>query len=551
MKRLIPVLIIVVLTMSAFATGTGEEPGQSEVGSKVAIPDSFEYAVLPGRITEEPITLKMTRWGFTDIRPPAEEVWMWQRYEELTGIKVEWQEIPRTEANAKKNLLMAAGDLPDAFYNYLFTTDEIFSYGFQGLFIPLNDLIDNYGPALRRFFHEQPEVEKAITMADGSIYSLPHVRPGVLPNSLRFYLNENWLNRLGLEVPQTIDELTQVLMRFKEEDANGNGDPNDEYPYHFRTGLIASYEFQFLGSYGLGNRGQQANNQHIDLGPDGNVRFWPMDDRYRELWAQFNEWWENGLFHPEVFTGITQARWVADASSDLIGFFSWVQPNIIGAKVVDDFIGFSTLEGPHGDRKFTWLSPTVRATSAFMITNQNEYPEETIHWIDFFYSDEGTIFGAFGEEGVTFTRDTEGTVTLVDEIVNYEGGPQRGSFQKLEHNWGGNKPFKEPLEPIRLRAWGISPQDRFRLAEWNDYEGYLCEEYWPTFNPTIEESQELSAFTSDINTYIEEMRVKFITGELDIDSDDDWNIYLTTLKRMGVDRYIEIKQAQYDRYRGK
>ena len=67
---------------------------------------------------------------------------------------------------------------------------------------------------------------------------------------------------------------------------------------------------------------------------------------------------------------------------------------------------------------------------------------------------------------------------------------------------------------------------------------------------TVDENSERSSIMSNVNTYISEMRLKFITGAVKLD-DASWNEYIAKLDSYGLNRAIEITQAAYDRYLGK
>lgn len=69
-----------------------------------------------------------------------------------------------------------------------------------------------------------------VTNPDGHIYTLPGKKPLRPKGCDTPFINKAWLDRLGLEIPTTVDEWYEVLKAFKEQDANGNGDPNDEIP---------------------------------------------------------------------------------------------------------------------------------------------------------------------------------------------------------------------------------------------------------------------------------------------------------------------------------
>ncbi|WP_232313111.1 extracellular solute-binding protein [Paenibacillus sp. P22] len=214
---------------------------------------------------EGKITLKMARDSFTDVHPASKDLWMWKKYEEKTGIHIEWEEIPGESSAERKNVMLASGKLPDAFYQTGFSSSELVKYGEQGLFLPLEDLIEQHAPNLKQWFEKNPEVKKAITMPDGHIYSLPYIDTALPYRSIRLYINKTWLDNLGLQVPKTTDELQAALKAFKEKDANGNGDPNDEMGWVMPTGFInGMFERQLYGSFGMGNGGVQGGGK-LDL----------------------------------------------------------------------------------------------------------------------------------------------------------------------------------------------------------------------------------------------------------------------------------------------
>jgi putative aldouronate transport system substrate-binding protein len=385
MKKGIMFILVLMILLSLVFSGCGKQPADTDTkADPTATPASTpadngngdnggDEGTLPvSKITDEKITLKFARLGFTDVRPPAGELWMWKRYEEMTNIHIEWEEIPPAGFAERKNIMMAASDLPDAFYQAIFSNEEIGKYGSQGTFIKLNDLIAQYGPNINKLMQKDETVRKAMTMPDGNIYSLPYTQQDYDAANLRYYINQEWLANLGLNMPTSIEELSNILRAFKEQDANGNGDPNDEYPIYFIAPTMI--EQQLLGSFGLGNRGLQGMNALIDMGPDGKVRFFPTDPKYKEVWQLMNDWWEAGYWHPETWSGIDYARWVADGSENKVGLFSWVTPKYIGADTAEKYWGINALKGPDGDAIQTWQDPLVRGIWSFMITNKNQYP---------------------------------------------------------------------------------------------------------------------------------------------------------------------------------
>lgn len=76
-------------------------------------------------------------------------------------------------------------------------------------------------------------------------------------------------------------------------------------------------------------------------------------------------------------------------------------------------------------------------------------------------------------------------------------------------------------------------------------EPHALKEIWNAFNFTEEETEFMSSVGSDIHTYIGEMEAKFITGAEPM---SEWNKYVDTVKKMGMDQYMKIYKQAYDRY---
>ncbi|MEK1830296.1 extracellular solute-binding protein [Priestia megaterium] len=158
---------------------------------------------------------------------------IFKELEKRTNVHIKWKNIPGDGYQEKKNLMLASGDLPDAFYSSGFSDSDIVKYGQNGTIIPLEKLIKDYAPNLKKRLEERPELKKIITAPDGHIYSLPRAEEmGLVEFPNEQVINKKWLDKLGLPVPKTLEEYHQALKAFKEQDPNGNG-KQDEIPMSF------------------------------------------------------------------------------------------------------------------------------------------------------------------------------------------------------------------------------------------------------------------------------------------------------------------------------
>lgn len=188
---------------------------------------------------------------------------------------------------------------------------------------------NNYAPNLQKFFAEYPQVRKALTMEDGHLYSLGYfnICDGLTVYTRQF-LNMDWMNRLNLQVPTTIDEFTDVLRAFRDNDANGDGDPTNEIP--LAGGNIENLLSTFYGSFGLQNRGPSQ-----ELGGRGRDHRLPAllahQRRLQELMKTARLWYEEKLLDNEIFT-TDSARTVANGTANLEGVWCAVNLTNVGGQ---------------------------------------------------------------------------------------------------------------------------------------------------------------------------------------------------------------------------
>ena len=228
--------------------------------------------------------------------------------EDLTGIDIEFYELPPAKADVRTNVsLLAASsdDLPDVLLTDALTPETILSYGESGVFVPLDDYVDN--AELLPNFNAIPEEDRSVmletmTMANGHMYSFVRFEPEIWNYTpYRTFINGAWLDKLGLEVPTTTDELKEVLIAFRDNDPNGNGiqDELGVYGYQGKYGqnTIASIMNAFV------YYNDQIFNYGLDLAPDGKTVYAPFtSDGWREGLKYMNDIYNEGVLAPSIFT---------------------------------------------------------------------------------------------------------------------------------------------------------------------------------------------------------------------------------------------------------
>lgn len=469
------------------------------------------------------------------------DVLLLNEYEEMTNMDITWNMVPADGLEEKRNLALASGDLPDVFYAANLPVSDVQKYGGQGTFIPLNDLIEEYAPNIKKVLDENPDIRKGITFPDGNIYSIPTVYSPDFSSLLigaKGWVNGDWLEQLDMDNPETTDEFYEYLKAVKETDLNGNG-KNDEIPLSSVAEMSRIIHW-ISGAFGVQNRGQL--HTLIDSDPDsGDLRFYPIDDQYKEMLTYLNKLYEEELIEQNIYS-LEVDQHLANAADDLYGAVQFYNPmELYGNEVGGQFIPGNALEGPDGTKMYTGITSPVLSLGNFLITSENENPEAALRWIDYFWSEEGQKMFFMGIEGVTYEETEEGP-KLTEEITdNPDGLTLTQALAEYIINPGGNHPV---IITDDFFTGSENASTDVEAAE--QLEPYLIEEIWPAFTYTAEENDRIAVLETDLQKYVEEMQAGFITGENDF---SEWDAYVETVKNMGYDEYMEIQQAAYERYK--
>lgn len=538
MKRTVRFIAVVLMLVFSFTMILGcskkDEPNQA-VQTKSDTPEYLNPTGMP--IVNQPTTLNILvnkSANHTDF----DKMLVWQEYEKMTGIKVNWEMVSQN-LNERINILLASNDqLPDIFLKTNMSVDNLINYGSQNVFVGINDLVDKYAVNIKKAFEKYPDVKKGLTMPDGKIYSLPYLDDN--PDTqirYKLHINQKWLEKIGKKMPTTTMEVYEILKAFKEKDPNGNG-KNDEVPMTAPYGIRCMVDF-FAGSYGIQNRGMQ--NIFFDLDEKTNkLRFMPIENNYRELLQFLNKLYAEGLLDNDIFT-LKSTQFTAKAEENLIGTAPLPNTVLLGSKYEADYLGVSTLlKGPNGEQGLSAVTPQLRIMGSFILTKACKYPEAAIRWVDYFYSEEGVRLFFMGVEGKTYNV-VNGKYQLIDEIVK---NPKGLSFDQALGQYlawgGGNNPT---IITDKYFTSGLNDEKSKSLSR--ELSKFMPKEVWPSFVFTKEENTKLATSKADITTYVNEMLAQFVSGKV---SFSEWDNYVKQIKQMGLDEYMKIYQDAFDRY---
>ncbi|MCF2941297.1 ABC transporter substrate-binding protein [Paenibacillus alkaliterrae] len=467
---------------------------------------------------------------------------IFKRMEEATGIHINWKNYTHDIFAEKRNLALATGELPDAIFDAALGDYDLLKLAKDGTIIPLNDIIDNHMPNLKKVLEQAPHYRSMITAPDGNIYSLPWIEElGEGKESIHSvnnmpWINVEWLNKLGLEMPKTTEELKQVLIAFKTQDPNGNGIA-DEIPVSFIHSDGGNEDIGFLaGSFGLGY-----NWDYTLVSDDGKVMFAPTDSGYKEAVKYFHELNAEGLIDVEAFTQDWNT-FIAKGKEDRFGlYFTWDKANVTGMN--DKFDVMPALEGPNGWKNVTRTNGMGLDRGRFVITADNKNIEATAKWIDQCYDPHQSVmnnWGTFGDETLQniFEWDEANKMLKHLPLNGTAPGELRGKTSVggplaiLDSYYG-----KVTTKPDDA-AW------RLGLIKDTYVKDMKAENIYPRVFFSREELDRLSTIEADLRPYVLRKRAEWITnGKVD----SEWDSFLKELDRLGLQEWLKIKQDGYNR----
>lgn len=479
----------------------------------------------------------------------AEMQWLTDAEEEA-GVDIAWEQVT-ADWEQKIGPMLSAGDLPDIITGPNAINDAQHQQ-FKGMFVDFSEHLDEM-PNVKEMFEEKPETKSLVTTVDGEIFGLPKYQRFWPTSATKQFINQEWLDNLDLETPTNWDELHEVLLAFKEEDANGNGDPSDEIPMDWAPVTTVGFGF-FHPTVLLANTGLTP----VDGGgqgyfvEDGEVKNFFTDERYKEFMVFMNKLYADGLINPEVFTQeYTAYQSLARGDGDLakVGFtFGWEASDRFGSALADQYASIPALkvsEDYSEDPSWTYDYYSLNyGTNQIQVAADSENLDEVLKFVDELYSEETSMQILFGDLGTNIEDNGDGSYTVLppaDETMD------PGTW-KWTSTWADNGPMYirddlelelgtdmtatlEQLEPIEDTLNSIDVENDVLPTAFLKY--------------STEDSNTMAVNNTEmINTALTYFGQWMTEGGIE----EQWDQYLSELENSGINQNIEIIQAAYDEY---
>lgn len=537
------VLLLVLSILSAACTGGGSTttaPSGTTTGTTTAGPTSSktEEATPPAMYPwhEESVVLKLvrnvdvdiTRAGITSYaEAPGFKAW-----QEQTGITID---ITETADDTALKLLLSSGDLPD-----IIVAENAFYAGGQlkmaedGLAIPLTDEFANLAPDFWSFITSDDVYFNSLKQADGEIYCFQgfFFKDSPYRAWRGMMVRQDFLDKVSLEPPTTIDEFTAMLRAFK--DDLGVETPLMSFSGNFPRMMS---DGNLTAAFGLPNS--------IGYQIDGVYHFGAYEPAYKDALTYLNILYNEGLMdknfavtdeptaQSSVMEGKTGAIYAA--ASRILNMTSAVNDGVF------KLTGLPPFTKNKGEVAISGMTDPVMVSTASWITEDCDNVPAACAFLNFLYTEPGNTLYNFGIEGESFEY-VDGKPKFTELMTK---NPDGYSLDPMIRKYG-------TLNFSGVQDLGMSAQ-RFPLQEQIDayaaWSSHTADKYMIVNNATLAEyMNEEATLWTDIDTYINEMRARFISGQEPLSNFDN---YISTLKNMGMDRLIEIRQLSLDKAMGK
>lgn len=423
-KWLMLSLTVVSLTSAACSSKGGEAPGAAPSGSA------------PAKNEAKPQLKSLQIWQKDDYNTyPVAKV-----LEEKTGYKVQYDMLPQDKPQDKLNLLIASSEPYDAIttvggsdFKALYA-----DYAKKGALTDLGPLIDKYGPNIKAAI-SQATLDAA--KVDGKLYAIPTTAISFASTSLM--IRQDWLDKVGLKPPTTLDELVAVLKAFKEKDPGGNGDKNIPLTIKGDDPIVAN----IAGAFGLANFYNDVN---------GKLTPRVLDPGYKEYVAFMTDLFKQGLLDKEfgVNKDATMKEKFSSGKAGMIPLHWADVPTVADALKKNQPDGkmayIPALKGKDG--KFG-LAASAGFDRITFIPKAAKHPEDAIKWINAKLDKDTFKLMAIGEEGKHYTFK-DGAYTPILPIFTDERNQANNFLMGVdEKNYPTYWQARVRKDPRLFEAW--------------------------------------------------------------------------------------------------
>lgn len=546
--------VVMILAMAAGCGSKGETPSDTPADNPATdapaqppadtpdapadTPDEPDEVSLP--LVDETVSFEMLYplepftmpYGLT-----GEDIINFQYMEEATNIHFELNAISFLQVSDTFNIMIASqeyGDFIKGFENYYKNgADDAVE---QDIVIDLMPYIDNELSAYKDALNQDKDLWMYTLSPEGKIVSANYLMPGGEPATAGLMYNADWLEGLGLNVPQTYDEVYEFLTKARDEYGSKGVMLND---------VGVDTEFALSGGYGALGYTSSNYTTHPFIQVDNVVEYSPVTDGYRSYLEMLAKWYKEGLIYPDYasVSFMDQMDVVGQG-----GIALWSSSYDAAGTVENNTEGAVRMRGMtqptvNAEDKVHISKGVTKMIYGAAITTQCHDLETALKWVNFCYTDKGQMITGYGKEGETYNM-VDGKPEFTDLVI---------------HN-----PDYVLIVAVNVYTTYGTPAivDGARYsAGWSDLDREVIECFtdpdrdWAYFIPatyvsmSTDVASSFSAIMSDIATYVMQYAAQAINGDIVIE--DTWDEYVAKIEGLGLPEAIGYEQQAWDDYLAK
>lgn len=472
----------------------------------------------------------------------------YQQAEAITNVHIEFTSASFMEADTQFQLMIASGDYRDLIDG----TTQLYTGGAAGaldenVIIELNDLLDEYAPHYSALLSADPNVYKEIMLDDGTIACFSPIRD--LDNYLYpgngLLIRQDMLDAVGKEIPETYDELHDVLAAFKEQ--LGVQEPLYLDPSGvFQDNLLAA-------GFGVAIMTRSGMHQTMPFYQiDGQVHYGIIEEGFRDYITMMHQWYEEGIIGVDFASNYESRHgdYTAVVASNDTGVFLGANTAIssyiaAGQMINPDYniVPMSDITKEKGKKTHLGYYVSHSGTGGLTVTTACENVPLAVQWCDFWYSDQGILIANWGVEGESYELDENGNPYFTEIMTNnsnFSLQEMTGKYclytstVETTLTYDSARVLLEQYPEIALKAveiWRDGKDGEYELPE--------------RMAMTSDESAKFNGYYSDMETMVAEAIPKFINGDKAL---DELDAFAEELISMGAEECIALKQAALDRF---
>ncbi len=448
---------------------------------------------------------------------------------ERTGADIQVDLYSFLDSNDKQNLMIASGDYTDVIVGSLNYSGGVDGAVEEDILTNIAEYAEYMPDYMNVLFEDINDVAAAYS-TDFNLTAFYGINDPDAKAEYGPVIRQDWLDELGLSAPETYDELHDVLVAFRDA--------------HNATLWLTSYggvPGDFSGGYGVpeycGGAGFPTEVK------DGEFRFAPLVDSFKDYLRMMHQWYDEGLIYPDFLSqGGNDYPENSLFTADKIGvWFTYVsyleaEQTLLENGTIAPIAWPSLTKGEKNEYGKAPNNSGVDGQGGFSITTASDDIPLLCAVFNEFYTEDGYNFCNWGIEGETYVVEDDGSYSFTDLITN--DPYSLGANVMMTYYF-----FKDG--PFRYNS------DRY-LASYSDMQ-LEAAELWTTTRSaaalstmTTDQSYAYFVAQSDISTVYQEYVVKFIVGDKDLDA--DWQEFLDQLNGCGLEDFMELGQTGVDQY---